>query len=153
MVNVLPDPKDLVHRVERAHFPFVVRVLTRDEDFDIVLLPDLRIALRHGAPHVRLLHPETEVELLVVPQHRDARIEPGGLTGHNIDERRALRRAPPAQFVEFAIDGDRSGGAVAGVADGLYHHYNSTYGSASLLAQGISHPLPHYVHYQPLAAR
>jgi len=66
-MNVLPDPEDLVDGIQRVDFEFVIGVAAADEDFEIVLLPDLRIATRHRAPYVGLLGPEAEVEVLVVP--------------------------------------------------------------------------------------
>src|ERR1041385_7652029 len=114
-MDVLPDPEHLVDRVERVDFEFVIRVRARDKHLDVVLFPDLRIAHGHRAPHVGLLDPESEIEVVVVPEKRDARVEPRGLTGHDIDERRALRRELPARLVQAAVDRDRTGGAVAGI--------------------------------------
>src|SRR5437588_6136918 len=111
-MNVLPDPEHFVDGIQSVYFEFVIRVASRDEDLDLVLLPDLRITFRHRAPDVRLLDPEAEVQMLVIPQHRDARIEPGRLAGHDIDERRALRGHPPTRLVEPAVDYDRSRGAI-----------------------------------------
>ena len=50
---------------------------------------------------------------------RFVRVEPGGVSGDDVDELRRPGRELPRRFVEPAIDGDRPRGAVAGVACGL----------------------------------
>jgi len=63
-VSVLPDPERLVRRIQRVDLKLVVRILAAsgaaDENLHVVFFPDLRIALRHGAPDIRLFHPKAE---------------------------------------------------------------------------------------------
>ena len=68
---------------------------------------------------VGLLDGESEIEMLVVPQHGDARVELGGLAGDDIDKRARSRRRKPRRLVELAVHDDRPGGAIAGVASGI----------------------------------
>jgi hypothetical protein len=84
--DVLPEPEDLVDDVPGVDLEFVIGVFAGDEDLEVVLLVDFRIALGEGGPDVGLLGPESEVEVVVVPEDGDAGVEPGGVAGDDVDE-------------------------------------------------------------------
>ena len=74
-VGVSPDVEDLVDRVQRVDFELVVAVAAIDEDLDVVFAEYERVALGLPCSRVRLLDPETHVEVVVVPEECRARIE------------------------------------------------------------------------------
>ena len=112
IVHVLPDPEHFVNRVQRVDFELVVGVARADENFQVVVFPDFRVALRQRGPHVGLLRREAEIKVFVVPQHRDTGLEPRPLARHDIDERRGFRGRLPVAFIEPAVDPDRTRRAV-----------------------------------------
>ena len=100
-MHVLPDPEDLVDDVEGVDLELVVCVFAGDEELEIVLLPDLRVALGQRAPDVGFHGGEAEVEVGVVPEQADAGVEPGRFARHDIDERVTMR-APVSRPVRPA---------------------------------------------------
>ncbi|MCK7462036.1 MAG: 1-acyl-sn-glycerol-3-phosphate acyltransferase [Sphingobacterium sp.] len=57
--GVLPDVEDLVDRAQGVDLELVVAVLAADEDLDVVLGPDERVALRQLGPDIRSRSPRT----------------------------------------------------------------------------------------------
>ena len=102
--------QQIPRRLQRVDFEFEVFVRVAvgiDEDFEIVVLKDHRIARRQRPPDVGFEHVGGDVEKLVVPQHLHARGESRARTDVtlDVDERvRPLGRAP-RRFVELAVDG------------------------------------------------
>ena len=84
--NILPDPEHLIDGIERVHLELIVGILAGDEDLEVVFFVDLRIPLGEGPPHIGLFDPESEIEILVVPEEGHASIKPGRLPGHDVDE-------------------------------------------------------------------
>src|ERR1017187_5247211 len=120
--RILPDPEHPVDRIQRVDLEFVIRVLTGDEDFHIVVFVNARIALGQIPAHLRLFSRETEVQALVVPQQRHARIEPRRFAGHDIGERLGFRRHAPGWLVQLAVDPDRPRRPVARVMRQVVPH-------------------------------
>ena len=85
-MDVLPYPEDLVNDVERVDFELVVGITTSDEDFQIVFFVNLGIALGQSAPHVGLLRREAEIQVRVVPEKPDSRVEPCRFSGNDVYE-------------------------------------------------------------------
>jgi hypothetical protein len=104
--RVLPDPEDFIDGVDRVDLELVVGVPARDEEFDVVLFPDARIALGQGAAYVLFLSLEPEIQALVVPEQGAACIERRGLARDDVDEARRAWCKLPGAFVELAIQRD-----------------------------------------------
>src|SRR5262245_3811057 len=62
LMHILPDPENFVDHVARADLELVVCVPPRDEDLEVVLFIDLRIALGHCSPDIRFLRRESEIQ-------------------------------------------------------------------------------------------
>src|SRR5579884_3212672 len=119
LVDVLPDPEHFIDDVAGADLEFVIGVGSGDEDLEIVLLIDLRIAFGERAPDVGFLGGESEIEVVVIPEEAHAGVEPGGRAGHDLHERRRRGRVTPARLVEIAVDLNRAGRAVTDVMGDL----------------------------------
>ena len=120
--DVLPDPEDFVDGVQRVDLELVIRVLARDEDLEIVLFVDLRIALRERAPDVGLFDPEAEVQVARRPRaaRRACRTRPARRSRYR---RRASTCGAACQEGSSSLPSMAigPGGAVAGVYSRLNH--------------------------------
>src|ERR1035438_6030929 len=72
---VLPYPEHFIDGVERVDLELVVGILAGDKDLQVIFLVDLRIPLGECAPHIGLFGPESEVEIVVVPQQGYPRVD------------------------------------------------------------------------------
>src|SRR5258708_16401010 len=139
--DVFPDPEHFVNSVQRVDLEFVVGIPARDENLEIVLFVDFRIAFRTGGPNIRLLGSETEVAVVVVPEHRDASVEPRRLAGYDIDKTSRSGSRLPGGFIQFSVDENRTGGAIASVFSDAHYGSDlgfSAEGCASLLTLSFS---------------
>src|SRR5260370_37450490 len=110
--DVFPDPEHFVNSVQRVDLEFVVGIPARDEYLEIVLFVDFRIAFRQGAPNIRLLGSETEVEGVVVPQHRDASVEPRRLAGYDTDKTSSSGSRSPRRLIHLSAREHRTAVAI-----------------------------------------
>src|SRR3954453_22404549 len=85
-VHIPPDPEHLVYRVQGVNLELVIRILTCDEDFEIVVEPYFCVTLGQRRPDVRLFSRESEIEVLVVPKETHPGIEPCAFSRDDIYE-------------------------------------------------------------------
>ena len=86
----------------------VIDAVAFDEDFGVaVVIVDVIVMFDVRAPDFVILVLEAGVEVIIVPQQRDTRIEHDRRAGIHFDERRRPRSTLPHRFVEAAVDGDR----------------------------------------------
>ncbi len=74
LVGLLPDEEDLVDRAQAVELELVVRVPAGDEELDVVVLVDQRVALGEGSLQKRLLDPVADVKVRVVPEDGGTRV-------------------------------------------------------------------------------
>ena len=67
-VGVVPDKEDLIDRAERIDLELVIRAGAGDEQLDVVVLIDRRIALGEAGLEEGLLDPVADVEEIVIPE-------------------------------------------------------------------------------------
>ena len=77
-----------------------------DEDLEVVVVKDHRVALGERRPDVRLLQLGADVKVLVVPHHLHARAKsrPRPSVALDVDERIGPGRGGPGRFVKLAVD-------------------------------------------------
>jgi hypothetical protein len=112
----LPDEEDLVDRSERIDLELVVSVASGDEQLDVVVRVNQRVALRQGRLDERLLDPIPDIQIGVIPQHGGACVVDARASADQIREARRAFRGPPVSLVEPAVDDDGRRGASRGVA-------------------------------------
>ena len=66
--SISPDEEDLINGIEGIYLQLVVRVSAIDEEFQIILQKDQRIALRQTRLDVGLLGLESDIEVGLTPQ-------------------------------------------------------------------------------------
>ena len=103
LVCLFPDVKDFVDRAKGICLEFIVAVLTRDEDFRIVVSVDGRVSLGEESADERLLDPEGDVELVVIPVNPGVGIMDRRLAADQIDKAGRSVRILPTGLVQPSI--------------------------------------------------
>ncbi len=105
--GVLPDEEDFVDSAQGIDFELVVAIAAVDEELDIVFIEDERVAFSEGGFDERLFYPESDIEVLIVPKRRGARVEESWIAGDHIAEARGAGGAEPGFFGQIAVNQDR----------------------------------------------
>jgi hypothetical protein len=66
--SILPDIEGFIDRPEGVDLEFIIAVRARDKEFDIVLCPDERIPVGEFSLDIRLIHPETHIKIIIIPE-------------------------------------------------------------------------------------
>src|SRR5439155_15024008 len=106
-VSLFPNEKRLVGGIERVDLKLIIGIPPGNEDLDIVVVIDRRVVGRIFRVHQRLLDPEGDIEVLVIPENGGTRVVNRRFASQNVHEARRTGRALPCGFVEVSIDADR----------------------------------------------
>ena len=114
-IGFLPNEEDLVDRAQGVELQFIIGVLPGDKQFDIIVLIDQRIPLGQGRLDKGFFDPVPDIETVVIPQNRGARVMNPRLP---VDEIRKAGRTGgvlPTRFIQAAINLGRRVRAIGGV--------------------------------------
>ena len=118
-IGILPDEERLVHRVQRVHLELVVRVLSSDETFHVVVVVNRIVAIRVLRLYQRFFDPIGEVEILIVPKHRRLRVMNRRLPSDDVHKMGRARRSFPCRLIQPPVQGDRLSDPISGIPGNL----------------------------------
>jgi hypothetical protein len=110
------NQQEIPDGVQRVDFDLEIRVRIAvgvDEDLEVVVLEDDRVALRQGPPEVGFFQIRPKVQELVVPEHLDASGERRAPSAVDVDKGIGPGRCTPGPLREPAVDLERSRRPVA----------------------------------------
>ena len=104
-VGRFPNEEDFVDRVAGIDLELVVGVVAGDEEFHIVLGVDRVVVLRQLGANLGFLDGVSRIEIGVIPEKADPRVQIRTVTRNEIHEPLGNRRVGPNRFFEFPING------------------------------------------------
>lgn len=105
LIGRFPNEEDFVDRVAGIDLEFVVGVVTGDEEFHIVLGVDRIVVLRQLGANLGFLDGVGRIEIRVIPEESDSRVQIRTITRNEIYEPLGDRRAGPNRFLQFSVNG------------------------------------------------